>query len=100
MQSKRQSMVESWASTAVGFVLSLGVWAWIVNPLYGLQTSPLDGLGITAIFTVVSIIRGYYMRRAFNLLHSKNKNKNIKEFTHALPTRNTRQSKVGQRHSS
>ena len=74
MQSKTQSMIEAWASTAFGFVVSLVVWAAVVNPLYGLNTSPLDGLGITMIFTVISIIRGYYTRRWFNWFHSKNKN--------------------------
>lgn len=69
MQSKTQSMIEAWASTAFGFVVSLGVWAYVVTPLYGLQTSSRDGLGITLIFTVVSIVRGYYTRRLFNRFH-------------------------------
>ena len=64
-------MLEAWASTAFGFVVSLIVWACVVNPLFSLNTSPLDGLGITMVFTVVSIIRGYYTRRLFNWLHSK-----------------------------
>lgn len=89
MQSKRQSMIESWASTAVGFLISLAVWALIVNPLYGLETSAKEGFGITVIFTVVSIIRGYYTRRFFNKLHSKNKNNN-QENAHVLSTRNPR----------
>ena len=89
MQSKRQSMIEAWASTGFGFVVSLCVWAWIVNPLYELNTSPREGLGITLIFTVVSIVRGYYTRRGFNWLHSKNKNNN-QEKANVLSTRDTR----------
>lgn len=97
MQSKRQSMMEAWASTGFGFVVSLMIWAWVVNPLYGLHTSPLDGLGITLIFTAVSIIRGYYTRRWFNWLHSHNKNKNL-ENANVLSTWNRWSRSLRQRH--
>lgn len=89
MQTKVQSMIEAWASTAFGFVVSMGVWAWVVNPLFNLKTSAREGLGITLIFTVVSIIRGYYTRRLFNWLHLKNKNKK-EDQNHVSFTRNHR----------
>lgn len=47
-------------------MISLLVWRWIVAPAFGLPIGWDVNLGITAIFTVVSIIRSYVWRRFFN----------------------------------
>lgn len=52
-------------NTAIGFVVTLGL-APIVYPLFGHGFTMSQNLGITAIFTVVSILRGYVVRRWFN----------------------------------
>lgn len=72
MQTKRQSMVESLCSTALAFCISVAVWQFIVNPLWDLHTGIVDNLAITSLFTVVSVVRSYYTRRFFNMLHNKN----------------------------
>jgi hypothetical protein len=67
-QTKLQSAVETAASTAVGFAIS---WAatLVVLPWFGHQPSVADGFGITVAFTVLSLVRGYALRRFFNWLH-------------------------------
>jgi hypothetical protein len=65
MQSRRHSALEATIGTAVGFVVSLGV-TWAVFPWFGWSVSPAKNLGITAVFTVVSVVRSYAVRRAFN----------------------------------
>lgn len=69
-QSRLQSLVETSASTAVGFGIS---WAatLVVLPLFGHQPSVADGFGITVFFTVISLVRGYALRRLFNHLHKE-----------------------------
>jgi len=64
-QSKLGSLIETCANTAIGFVLSycLGL---IVFKAYGLQVSAALNLQITLWFTVLSIARGYVIRRFFN----------------------------------
>ena len=64
-QSRAASAVEVIASTAIGFGVSL-VLTYTVLPAFGHDVTGLDAWGITAIFTAVSIARGYVVRRLFN----------------------------------
>ena len=68
-QTKTQSMTEALVSTAVGFGMSI-VLGLIVYPMFGHSFTVTQNIGITAIFTVASILRGYGLRRLFNHLHS------------------------------
>lgn len=65
-QPRWQSFLEANLNTFVGFVVSMLTWEFIIKPLWGFSTSVLDNLGITAIFTALSIVRGYLIRRYFN----------------------------------
>lgn len=65
MQSRRHSLIESVASTAIGFVASLALTA-IVLPAYGHDVTFGQNVQITLIFTVASIARSYVVRRVFN----------------------------------
>lgn len=65
-QSKLGSLIEACINTAIGFLTTL-VLAPIVYPLFGHTFTLAQNLGITGIFTVVSILRGYAVRRWFNL---------------------------------
>ena len=76
MQTHKGSMVETLFSTGSGFVLSVAVWELAVKPIWHIETSFVENLSITALFTMVSIARGYVLRRIFNnMLTHKNKNK-------------------------
>lgn len=66
-QSRLGTLVETLASIAIGFVVSLVITA-VVLPAYGHHITVADNLQITAIFTVASIARGYWVRRWFNWL--------------------------------
>lgn len=64
-QSKKYSIIESLANTASGYVISTIVWI-IIAPLYGINYTITKNMGITLIFTIVSIARNYVWRRIFN----------------------------------
>ena len=64
-QTKVESLIESSVNTFSGFIVSLVVWQFIAAPLFGLPVTIQSNLGITAIFTITSIIRSYYWRRFF-----------------------------------
>jgi hypothetical protein len=66
MQTKLSSLIEAVVSTAIGFIVSMLTLQLIVNPLWGLQLSVLDNFGITCLFTAISVVRQYVMRRYFN----------------------------------
>ena len=59
------SAVESFANVAVGYGVAVIVTA-IVLPAFGYRVSTSDAFGISAVFTVVSLVRSYLLRRAFN----------------------------------
>lgn len=66
-QSRKGSAVEACINMLVGLAVSMVANA-IVFPHYGFHPSLLDNIGITLIYTAISLIRSYCLRRAFNLL--------------------------------
>ncbi len=68
-QSRTMSLVESLANVVVGYGVAV-VTQLSVFPWFGLSTHFSDALAIGAIFTVVSILRSYLLRRAFEAIHS------------------------------
>lgn len=64
-QSRIESLVETCLNTAIGFVVSYCAWPFVAW-LYHLPYSHGQAFGITAIFTVLSVTRGYVVRRWFN----------------------------------
>lgn len=65
MQSRVMSGAEALANTLIGYVVSLAATA-IVLPLFGYAVSAADAIGISVVFTAVSLARSYVLRRAFN----------------------------------
>ena len=65
MQTKRQSLIESLTSTTIGIIIGI-VLNLTVLPMFGYPVSLSDSLWISVIFTIVSIIRSYIIRRWFN----------------------------------
>jgi hypothetical protein len=63
-QSRSQSMLEAVVNVVFGFLLAL-VMQGIIYPLLGILTSGTTDLLIAAIFTLVSLVRSFLVRRAF-----------------------------------
>lgn len=78
MQSIKRSLWEQIFSTAVGFGITLLVYEFVIDPIWHLKTSFFENLGITAVFTVVSVARGFFVRRFFNSLDNKKNNNHVK----------------------
>ena len=70
MQSKTYSFYESIANTAIGFAVNY-VANLAILPLFGLHLSHSSQLLMTSIFTVISVLRGYVVRRLFNKIKEK-----------------------------
>ncbi|ASJ25707.1 DUF7220 family protein [Laribacter hongkongensis] len=66
-QSRLMSMVESLANVLVGYVVAV-VTQMAVFPLFGLAVTVTENLLIGLIFTAVSIVRSYALRRGFEAL--------------------------------
>lgn len=65
MQTRKQALIETAVSTLVAFALSVLIGLYLY-PLFGHRFSVLDNITLTAIFTVWSFVRSYWMRRFFN----------------------------------
>lgn len=65
MQSRTMSLIEALANVLVGYGVAVATQA-VVFPLFGLYASLDQNLAIGLIFTVVSLVRSYVLRRVFN----------------------------------
>lgn len=68
MQTRIQSFIESFINVAIGYGVAL-VSQILVFPLFGINIPMERNLLIGAIFTVISIVRSYVVRRVFNRWH-------------------------------
>lgn len=66
-QSRRMSAVEAVVNVAVGYVLAV-LTQMAVFPVFGLTVRLDQHLGIALMFTSISLVRGYALRRFFNRL--------------------------------
>ena len=69
-QSRKHSALESAINILVGIGVAL-LTQLLIFPLFDIHISTASHIGITLIFTAVSFIRSYYLRRLFNYLHLK-----------------------------
>jgi hypothetical protein len=67
MQSRWMSAAEAIANVVVGYGIAV-MTQFLVFPLFGLTASLGDNLLLGMVFTVVSLIRSYALRRVFNTL--------------------------------
>ena len=65
MQTKKQSLIESITNVLIGYIVAVASNAAIL-PLFGVNLPFSDSLLIGVWFTVISLIRGYCVRRYFN----------------------------------
>jgi hypothetical protein len=69
-QSRKLSLIETITSTAIGYSVAVATQV-SVFPLFGINIPLQDNLAIGAIFTVISIVRGYVVRRVFNRIAAR-----------------------------
>jgi len=81
MQTRTGSLTEQLLNVGSGFVISSLLQQFVITPLFDLDTSIAQNLGITVIFTIVSVARGYFWRRCFNRLTHKNYKRTSNEET-------------------
>jgi hypothetical protein len=65
MQSRAMSLVEAIANVVVGYGVAVATQI-IVFPWFGFHATVDQNLAIGSIFTFVSLVRSYALRRVFN----------------------------------
>ena len=66
-QSRRMSLTESLANVAIGYGIAVAAQV-AVFPLFGIHIGLGDDLALGAVFTVISLVRSYALRRMFEHL--------------------------------
>ncbi len=69
-QSHKHSLIETAVNVGSGWLISLGVTA-VVMPAFGHAVTWGENVAITCIFTAVSLVRSYGVRRFFNHIHQR-----------------------------
>lgn len=67
-QPKRHSFAEALVNVAIGYGIAV-LAQIVVFPWFGIRVALKDNIAIAAIFTLVSIVRSYALRRMFNWWH-------------------------------
>ena len=70
MQSRWMSLLESVTNIVVGYCLAVMTQV-LVFPLFGLSVSLAENLGIGVVFTVISLVRSFALRRIFNAVGAR-----------------------------
>ena len=66
-QSRSASLLETLTGTVLGFALSVAVQR-LLFPAMGHDFGLAENMVVASVFTAVSILRGYTVRRLFNAL--------------------------------
>lgn len=66
-QSRKMSLVESLISTGIGYTVAVSTQI-LIFPIFGVNLEVKENMAIAFIFTLISIIRSYFVRRLFNNL--------------------------------
>ncbi|PWG16115.1 hypothetical protein DFK10_13025 [Salibaculum griseiflavum] len=64
MQSRRRSLIEAITNVVLGYALAV-LTQIVVFPWFGLQVSLGENLAIGCVFTGISLLRSYALRRLF-----------------------------------
>lgn len=64
-QSRRASAVEAIVNVLIGYWVAVAAQA-VIFPIFGFHASAAQHMAIGALFTVVSLVRSYLLRRVFN----------------------------------
>ena len=63
-QTRKESLIETCINVGLGFIVSFCAWPFVATA-FGYPYDIIHNLGITAIFTGLSVARGYIVRRFF-----------------------------------
>ncbi len=78
-QSRKMSLTEITTSTLIGLVVSL-ISNLLIFKGMDIKISWLENFEMTGFFTVISIVRGYFVRRLFNYLQAREEDEHTQEY--------------------
>lgn len=73
MQTRTMSAIEVGSSYTIGFIIAWGI-AYYILPYWGFRQEISSATSATILFTIVSVVRTYSIRRFFNWLYLRASN--------------------------
>lgn len=67
MQTKKMSFIESMANIAIGYLIAV-LSQIVIFPMFSIHIPLRDNFLIGVWFTIISLIRSYFLRRLFNAI--------------------------------
>lgn len=68
-QSRKHSFIEAWANIVIGYSINI-LANFAIFPLFGWQISLEQNIALGVIYTGISLVRSYALRRTFNRWHT------------------------------
>lgn len=81
MQTRIMSLIEAATNTVIGFVVNFTANLLILPIIFGIRVTIAENMVLGLIFTVISVVRGYLLRRFFNG-HLKNFSRFVGKMLH------------------
>ena len=69
-QSRTLSFIEAWANILIGYGISM-LANFVFFPMFGWYITLEQNIQLGIIYTVISLVRSYALRRIFNRWHRK-----------------------------
>ena len=70
MQSRLISLIEALANVMIGYASAVAAQIFVF-PMFGIDVSLVDNLSLALVFTGISLIRSYALRRTFERWHRR-----------------------------
>ena len=70
MQSRKGSVIETMTNIFIGYWINF-LGNWFILPLFGFQVTVSQNIKIGLLFTIISVLRSYGLRRFYNWLGRK-----------------------------
>lgn len=83
MQSKLGSTAEALVNLIVGYPLTFVAYVWLAPALLGVRVTPSQSMGLVVLFTAISFLRQYTLRRIFIMIESRSKNASSIDIKHS-----------------
>ena len=69
-QTRLMSFIEAITNLVVGFIVAL-LTQMVVFPLFGIEAGAREHVSIACVFTMVSLVRSYTLRRVFEVIRAR-----------------------------
>ena len=66
-QTPRGAIIEAWTNIAIGFTVNF-LANFLLLPMVGASFTAGENFALGWIYTAISIVRGYFVRRTFNMI--------------------------------